>query len=339
MEKNFTAEELLLTKELPSHDFLFSLVNNVSEVLEAENVDYRPKDKSGNPGSLIELKDDIPVIVVPDLHARPYFLLNLLKYKLPENILNQKNLTVEKALEKKMLYIVCVGDAIHTEHTAERWRQIEDEFNNKCYTGQNMTEEMIECLSTLTGIMKLKCDYPENFHFIKGNHENILNETANGDYAFCKYAEEGQMVKKFISEYYGDDILFLISFYEQSLPLIISSKNCVISHAEPSKSFTREQLINAKLDAETVFGLIWTRNGQVKENTVEFVLNELLGKKHASKAFYFAGHRPVKGKYSLRQNGKFIQIHNPLEQNVAIVSKDKIFNPDEDIYEVKNERD
>ncbi|MBR5645560.1 MAG: metallophosphoesterase [Treponema sp.] len=336
MDKDFTIEELLENKELPSHDFLFSLVNNVSEVLEAENPEYRPKDESGNPGALLELKDDIPVIIVPDLHARPSFLLNLLKFKPGNKILKNKDMSVKEALEKKLIYIVCVGDAIHTEHTGERWKKIEDEFYENNFTGPEMKAEMTECFSTLTAIMKLKCDYPENFHFIKGNHENILNETANGDYAFCKYAEEGQMVKMFISEYYGDDILFLISFYEQSLPLIVSAKNCVISHAEPSKPFTRKELINAREDPETVFGLIWTRNGQVKDNTVQPVLENLLGKKSASDAFYFAGHRPVNGKYSLRQNGKFVQIHNPLEQNVAIVSKNKIFDPEKDIYEVNS---
>ena len=53
------------------------------------------------------------------------------------------------------------------------------------------------------------------------------------------------------------------------------------------------------------------------------------------KGVYFGGHRPVNNMYNLRQNGKFIQIHNPKQYNVAIVNPYKTFNVDNDIVSVR----
>ena len=65
---------------------------------------------------------------------------------------------------------------------------------------------------------------------------------------------------------------------------------------------------------------------------VEKMLEKFLQEKNC---FYFGGHRPVIGvKYNLRANGKFIQIHNPDEMNVAIIQPNKIFNPNEDIKSI-----
>ena len=52
-------------------------------------------------------------------------------------------------------------------------------------------------------------------------------------------------------------------------------------------------------------------------------------------AIYLAGHRPVENKYNLRQNGLFVQFHNPCEQNIAIIYNNRPFNPEEDIIGVE----
>ena len=51
---------------------------------------------------------------------------------------------------------------------------------------------------------------------------------------------------------------------------------------------------------------------------------------------YFAGHRPIFGKYNLLNDARFIQIHNPEEQNVVLVYPDRKFNPETDIVCVEN---
>ena len=54
-----------------------------------------------------------------------------------------------------------------------------------------------------------------------------------------------------------------------------------------------------------------------------------------SGVLWFGGPRPVKdGKYLLRQDGTYLQLHNPNEMNVAIVVPEKKFNPEIDIKSV-----
>ncbi len=335
-KKSYSVNDCLTVKQLFSHEYISSLAESAAEVLENEITDYRVASSEGNPGSLLEFKNNLPAIIVPDIHARPYFLQNILKYPLPEDFLYPSS-TVEEALKNKLINVICVGDSIHTELTVDRWYCIEEEFKKDIITGPFMKAEMKDCLSALAGIMALKLTYPENFHFLKGNHENILNQNEGGDFAFRKYADEGYMVRRFISEYYGDDVLYLISCWEKALPLVAVGSNYVVSHAEPLKAYSREKLIDARSYPEVVNGLIWTRNGDVKTNTAREIMKKLLVPEKVADSFYFAGHRPVYENYALRQDGCFIQIHNPYRQNVALVSNTKTFNPESDIVGVDYE--
>ncbi len=327
-------EECLALQELPSYEFISSLVQKVCYTLANEDESYRPLNCVGQPGSLLKLYEEdarcLPVVIIPDIHSRPDFIQNILNCTLPK-----LKLTVKQALEQKKIDLVCVGDAVHTELSSLRWKLISAEFDGGIHTGHYMQDEMIETLSTLCALMTLKIKYPENFHFLKGNHENILNSSLGGDYAFYKYADEGEMVKSFIQEYYDEKVLNLIAQYENLLPLMAYGKNYVVSHAEPAEAFTTEQLIDARFEDSVVEGLIWTRNGQVKKSTVVPIMNELLGKKAAKKALYFSGHRPVKENYALRQDGKLVQIHNPHKQNIVFVEPGSNFDFEKDIINTK----
>ena len=327
-------EECLALQELPSYEYINSLVKKACTVLANEPEAYRPANCVGQPGSLLKLYEEdkrcLPVVLVPDIHARPDFIKNILNCELPK-----LKLTVKQALEQKKIDVVCVGDAVHTELSSLRWKLISAEFEGGIYTGHYMQDEMIVTLSALCALMSLKIQFPENFHFLKGNHENILNSNLGGDYAFYKYADEGEMVKRFIQEYYDEKLLNLIAQYENLLPLVAYGKNYVVSHAEPAAAYTREQLIDARFDDSVVEGLIWTRNGQVKKSTVVPIMTELLGKKLAKKAMYFSGHRPVKEGYALRQDGRLVQIHNPHKQNIVLVEPDHNFDFEKDIINTK----
>ena len=323
-------------KQLPSYEILNTLLNQAITALENEKSSYRPVDCKGNPGSLLALNKEKPAIIVPDIHARPFFVKNILNFNIPAKFkAASKPIPVEKALQDGRAYVVCVGDAFHTEKTGPRWEKIQKEFNSGVVDGDAMVEEMTECLAAFTALLTLKVKYPEYFHFLKGNHENILNVSVNGDFAFCKYADEGSMVKRFISQYYGEDILYLISCYENLLPFAAYGKYYVVTHAEPAKVFTKKQLIDARKYPEVIYSLIWTRNDVVTDSTVVPIMKNLLDKEDVEKALHFGGHRPVIGNYALRQDGKYIQIHNPARQNICVVSSKRKFNPQKDIYEVK----
>lgn len=339
MEQNsFSIIDCCNFTQLPSHDYLFSLLDQVTTILENEPEEYRQRDDEKNPGGLIQINNQLTSIIVPDLHARPYFLENILNFKVPSRYLPEKQkCSVLEAMENQLLNIICVGDAFHTEKTIDRWDKIQAEFDKGCYTGEAMQDEMLECLSCFCAVLNLKLLFPKNFHFIKGNHENVLNVSHNGDRAFAKYADEGDMVKKFISNYYGEDILYLISVYENLLPMMVKLPKAVVSHAEPSLCLTKEQLVNVKSNPHHIYSLIWTKNGEVKENTCDFIINSLFeDEKPAVKkgVLYFGGHRPVKNKYETRQNGRFVQIHNPVGQNVVFASSKKKINLEKDILNV-----
>lgn len=354
---------ILNQKKLPDYADFFEVLNEVTEVLENESEFFRPKNDKGKCGSLIDFQnEDKLTLVVPDLHARPDFLLDILsadvKKFLDENELDflfcVKSRTdcvkcgnsVFEMLQNDLIRLVFVGDILHSENNRNRWYQIEDEFEQKNYSGEKMCIEMGEGLSVLFSLCRLKASFPKNIHILKGNHENILNKTGNGDFGFKKFVDEGEMCRLFVQNYYGDDILFLIHCFEKELPLVFVSKNAVVSHAEPKTAFSRKEIINARNNAEIIYGFTWTANGEAEEGSVGQIIKNLVCETEKNKCetanenpcekdyVYLAGHRPVKDNFELRQGGKFIQIHNVKKQNVAVVKFWKKFSPENDIVSV-----
>ena len=323
----------------PSYEAFFSTLVTATEVLDNEITSYRQKNDQENAGSVLDFTQDkdLPLIIIPDIHARTDFIKNILNYTItPELnfIKTAKQISVYQALKKNKIRIICVGDALHTEiNTIERWKNIQIEFSKNIFTGPAATLEARDCFNTLFALLLLKISFPNNFHFLKGNHENIYNTTGDGDYSFRKIADEGNTLKRFIQNYYGEDILYLISYYEKSLPLISITKQCVISHAEPRTSYTKNELINAKQNPQIIEDLTWTNNDEAEENSVKKIIKNLLGTN--SKAIYFAGHRPVIENFKNLHNGIFYQIHNPHKQNIVLIYKDKDFNPETDIIGVE----
>ena len=66
---------------------------------------------------LSNYKKNLPLIIVPDIHGRTYFLKNILDFVPPDGFLFPEltGKTVFEALEKKSVRIVSVGDALHSE--------------------------------------------------------------------------------------------------------------------------------------------------------------------------------------------------------------------------------
>lgn len=365
---------ILNQKKLPDYADFFEVLNEVTEVLENESEFFRPKNDKGKCGSLIDFQnEDKLTLVVPDLHARPDFLLNILSADVRKIINeNESDLlfcanentegaesgkTVFEMVQNDLIRLVFVGDILHSENNRIRWYQIEEEFEQKNYSGEKMCIEMGEGLSVLFSLCRLKSSFPKNIHILKGNHENILNKTGNGDFGFKKFVDEGEMCRLFVQNYYGDDILFLIHCFEKELPLVFVSKNAVISHAEPKTAFSRKEIINARNNAEIIYGFTWTANDEAEEGSVCQIIKNLIcddeketeieNKDEIQTEFenenvnqdennyvYLAGHRPVKDNFELRQGGKFIQIHNVKKQNVAVVKFWKKFSPENDIVSV-----
>lgn len=326
-------KKILTSSILPSYDDFFEILNEASEVLDAERgkaFAYRATASDGKCGSLLDFhEDDLPLVVIPDFHARPYFLLNILEYQLFEDA------TIYEAVAAGRLRLLSVGDILHTERgTRERWGAAHVEFLKEIYTGPSISAEMQEGLSLLCALLKLKKQFPAYVHILKGNHENILNENGGGDFAFRKFVEEGEMCRCFVQEYYGDDILYLMNCVEKGLPLFYFGKRCSVSHAEPMKPFSRQELIDAKQYEDVVRGLIWTNNGEAEEKSARITVQNLFDARVPKGYLYLGGHRPVQGNYKALQDDFYIQIHNPGKQNIVFVKPDKNINLESDIINV-----
>lgn len=326
-------EDIFNMKELPSEDILMAKLDKVITVLEAEDFSYRPESKSGLPGGLLDFRTGkIPVFIVPDLHARPEFLYGLMKYI-------YEGETVLSLLSKGKCFVVCVGDGIHSETLDfgyERWIQCYREWLEGNPAGPYMKAEMLDSIRTMLTVIELKLAFPEYFHFLKGNHENIKNVEGGGDHSFHKYVMEGEQVRDFIQEYYSEGTLYLISCFEHSLPVCALFNGFGITHAEPERVFSREDIINARFNEDLILGFTWTGNNEAWRNSVPDIYAELFPGQvwNGESVIWFGGHRPVEGKYALRQNGAFLQLHNPNKFNFAIVCEDGTFDPEKDIHSV-----
>lgn len=313
------------TSALPTKEALLSRVGGAVSALEHVRGGVRDFTR----------QSALPLIVVPDLHGRRDFLLSILYSSIPELYRCTSRFTIPdepvlKLLVEGLVRVVFVGDLFHAESRAkERWQKAYQEFLQGNVTGSAMTEEMVENLGLLQMISLLQLPFSDSIVFLKGNHENILNHTGGGDFSFCKFAEEGKQVYAFMQTVYGEAVLQEIWQWEQLLPLCAVFENCVISHAEPVRAFTRDEI--EAMQSDVVAGLTWTRNDEADEDSVEKTLTALLGKERAENAVWLAGHRPVAERYAVRQQGRFIQIHNPWNEQVAYIVPDKRFTPETDI--------
>ena len=336
-------------RQLPSHEEFSHLLYQVISLLEREDAAYRPTSQAGTPGGLVDLVKKhpaVPTMLVPDLHGRGDFFQQILEFRpnlfeyFPQRA-ESKSLSVLELLAAGAINLVCVGDGLHSELHRERWLFALEEYDAGNLLGEALTEEMTEGLGLMTLVMRCKLAFPRYFHFLKGNHENILNRWEGGDRPFKKFAKEGEMSRVFVQQYYGEDILYLYSHFEQLLPLLVKAPRCLISHSEPASHFSQQQVIDALTDSsgEVVYGLTWTRNDESQEGVVASMLQEFLPQwceagSEACPSLYFGGHRTISETYRLRQNGLFVQFHNPRRHQVALVPVHRDFDFEKDFIQI-----
>ena len=317
---------------LPREDEFRLFLEDSIKCWHHESPHYRPTNSQGAPGGLLDFADFTrPVIIVPDIHARVAFLPKVLQWQL-----NGKS--VLEMLSRGEIMVVCVGDVFHGESRAyERWVLAYRDWIRGTFAGDAMKQEMAESLSAVRTVMEIKKAFPEHFHFLKGNHENITNRTGGGDFAFYKFVQEGAMCRDFVQLYYGDDILQLISLWEMSLPICAAFADFCVSHAEPACFFTKQQIVDCRISAEdeVVQAFTWTANGEAHEGSVEQLFGELCPSAEREGAIWFGGHRSIgHAKCLFRQGGRYAQLHNPDAMNFALVAPKRKFDPDKDVKSV-----
>ncbi len=299
------------------------------ETLENESPRLRPPDDDGKPGGLVFLDPGLPTIVVPDLHARMDFFLAVL------GSMAEEGCRTLELLDAGRLQVVCLGDGVHAEgRAAQRWRAAHAEFLDEYRAHRNMDEEMRESLGVMEMVMEVKRRYPSRFHFLKGNHENIANESGGGNLPFRKFALEGAMVLAYMRQFYGPLLLGQYARMEKELPLLVVGPGFLLSHAEPAEFYAPHRVIGFRNDPDVVLGLTWTDNDEAEPGSVESMLRYYLGEEAARTAFYLGGHRPAVGSYKLRAGGKYVQIHDPERFVIAHLSPGGPFELDRDVVRI-----
>ena len=307
-------------------------LNGVNFVLINENEEVRPYDSAGLPGGIVELERDIPTVIIPDLHARMDFFLNTMRFEFSEGE------SVIALLSRGEVQVVCVGDGFHAEgRAAQRWQLAYNEFKGNYKKRGNMDEEMRESLGVMEMVMEVKTAFPRFFHFLKGNHENIANEQGGGNHPFRKYSYEGPMVTQYIRQFYGEEFFETYYEFEKNLPLFAIGRNFIISHAEPARFFDREDIIEYRDRPEVVEGLTWTANDEAEDGSVDHMLEYYLDVEEHEGVLYFGGHRPVRGMYHLRAEGKYVQIHNPERFIIALIQPEGEIDLERDILVINEE--
>jgi len=334
-DESFALEQRLVqicgrTHQLDVIPYLEKL-ERVSYVLINEDEAVRPRDSAGFPGGIVLLRRDLPTIIVPDLHARMDFFLSTMCFEMPDGS------TVLQKLAGDGIQVVCVGDGFHAEgRAAGRWQKAYEEFRTDYRTHEYMDEEMRESLGVMEMVIEVKSVYPDRFHFLKGNHENVANEQGNGNYPFRKYAYEGPMVAQYVLQFCGEEFFETYYEFEKNLPLFAIGRNFLVSHSEPADFFDREAILEYRSRPDVIEGLTWTANDEAVEDSVTRMLEEYLENGVVGEAFYFGGHRPVREQYNLRANGKYVQIHNPERFIVALIDPERPIDLERDVFEIEN---
>lgn len=306
-----------------------ALTDAATAVLLAESPDMRPTDARGLPGGLLRLDPALPTIIVPDLHARTGFFLSLLESPLPGGG------TVRDALAAGQLQLLCLGDGFHAEARAiDRWKAALEEYLDGYRSHTAMDQEMAESMALMEMVMIAKISFPRHFHFLKGNHENVMNEEGNGNHPFRKFVFEGDMVLGWLRQFYGDEFLGRYAAFERALPLFAIGGRFLASHAEPERPYAESEIIDARSLPEVVLGLTWTDNDAAQPGSVTSLLARFLP--GVARPRFFTGHRVVPALYRERSGGSHLQIHNPRKYVVAWVMPDRDVEPSLDIGEIRD---
>lgn len=296
----------------------------------------RPRNDRDEIGGLVQLRPELPTVVIPDIHARPDLIVSVLGLKAPKYGIEQPLI---EALAEERAQLVFVGDYVHAEGRARsRWRQAFQEFQTGYQRHTAMDEEMTESLASLQMVAVLKRAFAGTFHGLKGNHENIANEDQDGNLPFGKFVYEGAMVAEYMHQFYGGAAFDAVYELEKTLPLIAIGSRFIVGHAEPQRFFSREELLDYRHRADVVYGLTWTANDEAEPGSVQEMLEHYLPQSEPEERVYLGGHRPVSGLFHTRAGGSYVQIHNPDLFVAAILTSNRTFDPARDVIEVPMSR-
>lgn len=196
-------------------DTALALINQVNDILSEEA--FRPLDKFGLPGSLLELPDDPTPIIIGDLHGQ---IDNLLK------ILTERCLL--KHLQDNNAYLLFLGDGIHSEIAGKM-------------------DDMEDSILIMDLIFNLKVHFPKNVFYLRGNHDSFSPDISKNGIS------QGILMHEALMEKRGKKYVQAMQQLYSLLPYVAISKSFIACHAAPPLTETSlEDIINTKYHPELI---------------------------------------------------------------------------------------
>jgi hypothetical protein len=222
---------------------------------------FRPENNRGVAGGLIELTSPSAPVIVGDLHAQVDNFLKILS----ENCLLD-------CLRLKTATLIILGDAIHSENAHEM-----DQFE---------TSMLIMDL-----IFRLKLTFPENFFYLRGNHDSFSPEINKNGFL------QGELFRDYLQEHRGEEYVEEMTHFYSNLAYVVCSTDYVCCHAGPPRSkVTRDEIVNMTSDSPLIKEMTQNRlqrsnhfGGYNKSDVKQF--RKAL--EIEPKATFFVGHTPM----------------------------------------------
>ncbi len=294
---------------------------------------------------------DVPTLIIPDIHARRGMLVDILSNPIAQG--PYEGSKIFDLLQRGLVNVCCVGDMMHSEERTD-W-VIND---NGDWTHELLEKEMVRSLGTAAMIMYLKMQYPEHFHCLRGNHDDIAGELGKDFRKFvglqfkddeCVIVDgspvvtsdkgESIIVREWMltrGEGWGQPFLDLWGQFDKALPIIAEGVYYAISHTLPQRAL-EESEIRDKTRPTSVTLELTSRRGENREaiNTTLVNLGIIDGVKR-----WFYGHTHVPpetncGKYEESADGLLVRLNNHKNHVFAYVpaSQDqRLFDPAKDVY-------
>jgi len=184
----------------------------------------RHQDALGNPGGILELPEHVTPILVGDLHARIDNLLTILS----------ENAFLD-GLEKGTATLIILGDAVHPEEPGR-------------------LDEMDSSLLIMDLIFRLKLQFPDQVHYLIGNHDSFLHEIMK------RGIPQGLLWEKHVLSCRGEAYKSELELFYQLSPLLVVGKNFIACHAGPARrKISRQILVDVRQFPDIVHEITWNR--------------------------------------------------------------------------------
>ncbi len=196
-------------------DQALSLLSDVIDLM--ENEPCRPLNSENEAGGLLVVPEESTPVLIGDLHGQTD---NLLK------IISERCLL--SCLERKCATLVFLGDAVHSE-----------------VSGQ--LDNMVSSIQIMDLIFQLKCAFPQNVHYLRGNHDSFDPSISKNGYL------QSLIMKETLLKIRGQAYTDLMEKFYSALPYVAMSNAFIACHAGPPlEEVTKEDIINIKYNPELI---------------------------------------------------------------------------------------